>query len=344
MNEKISVIVPCFNVEDKIDRCVDSLVNQTIDKELLEIILVNDASTDETLSHLMRWEEEYPDIIIVINLTENVRQGGAKNVGLRYASGAYIGFVDSDDYIEKEMYEALLETMNTQNVECVICGRFEQTEDGKIYDMGMKEERYIALGKEQFPYFVLHSVAYYGLVQMLLKREVLERMDLAFPEGVAYEDNFWGGLLVYYLDSAYILDRTFYHYCINNNSTVQSRNASHQFDRFKMEINKLETAKERGLFSIYTEDLEYQFIKLYFINGVISLLNHFDEIPDGLINRMTMDVKRWCPNIDNNILLKHYLNEKDQEILSLVQYPFVKGNRQEILMGMASFRCRNRKT
>lgn len=85
----ISIIVPCYNVENYIDRCVSSLVSQTIGIENLEIILVNDASRDNTLFKLYEWEKKYPDSIMVITYDENIRQGGARNVGLSYATSDY---------------------------------------------------------------------------------------------------------------------------------------------------------------------------------------------------------------------------------------------------------------
>ena len=338
MKEKVSVIVPCYNVENRIDRCVMSLMNQTIDKEMLEIILVNDASTDDTLQHLLDWEKEYPENILVINLSENVRQGGARNVGLEYASGDYIGFVDYDDYVNENMYEEMYSALISKEVDCVICGRYEQTEEGKLYDLGMVDNYLVDLRREQYPFFVLQSVAYYGIVQMLLKRTVLERFNLPFPKNVAYEDNYWCGLLVYYLGKVYVMNKSFYYYCVNSKSTVQARNAPHQLDRFKMEVCKMKTAMDRGLYEFYQEDLEYQFVKYYFLNGILSLLNHFDEIPKGIIENMIREVKEWCPDLSKNLLINHYLREEDREILSLMDYPFYQGNRQEVLLGIATYR------
>lgn len=117
----ISVIVPCYNVEKYIDRCLDSLVSQTVGQDKLEIILVNDASTDNTLSLLEKWESRYPDNIMVVTYDTNIRQGGARNVGLSYAQGEYIGFVDSDDWIEPRMYELLLKGIEESGCDISRC-------------------------------------------------------------------------------------------------------------------------------------------------------------------------------------------------------------------------------
>ena len=105
--KKISVIVPCYNVSEFIDRCVKSLTEQTIGIENMECIFVDDASTDDTLEKLLAWERKFPESILVIPCRENHRQGAARNIGLCHATGQYIGFVDSDDYVDAEMYEKM---------------------------------------------------------------------------------------------------------------------------------------------------------------------------------------------------------------------------------------------
>ncbi|MBQ8666791.1 MAG: glycosyltransferase family 2 protein [Lachnospiraceae bacterium] len=102
---KVSVIVPVYNVEDKLPRCLDSLLTQTLSD--IEFILVNDASTDGSYDILLDYEKQSPERIIVINCEVNRRAGGARNTGLDMASGDYIGFVDSDDYILPDMFECL---------------------------------------------------------------------------------------------------------------------------------------------------------------------------------------------------------------------------------------------
>ena len=107
MAKKISIIIPCYMVEQYIDRCVNSLLNQSIGLENLELIFINDASPDLTLSKLLDYEQLYPESILIIDSKENMKQGGARNLGLMYASADYIGFVDSDDWVEPTMFEKL---------------------------------------------------------------------------------------------------------------------------------------------------------------------------------------------------------------------------------------------
>ena len=96
-NIKVSVIVPVYNVEKYLHRCLDSIINQTL-KEI-EIICVNDCSTDSSLNILEDYKDK-EDRIIIINHQKNLRLAAARNSGMKVAKGEYISFIDSDDYIE----------------------------------------------------------------------------------------------------------------------------------------------------------------------------------------------------------------------------------------------------
>ncbi len=105
--KKISIIIPCYNAFPYSSDCMEALEKQTIGMDALEIILVNDASTDQTFQMLCKWEQKYPESIMVINLEENGKQGRARNIGIEYASGEFIGYVDIDDTIDPHMYDKL---------------------------------------------------------------------------------------------------------------------------------------------------------------------------------------------------------------------------------------------
>lgn len=107
--KKISVIIPCFNATKYLPKCFMSLVQQTIGIDQIELIFVDDASTDggATWNMLQEFERAYPESIIILKLEENMRQGGARNIALQYATGEYIAFVDADDFVADNF---LLET------------------------------------------------------------------------------------------------------------------------------------------------------------------------------------------------------------------------------------------
>ena len=105
--KKVSVIIPCHNAAKWLPQCFLSLVQQSIGIDGLELIFVDDASDDEgaTWALLEEFERAYPESIMIIHLEENLRQGGARNVALGYATGEYLAFVDADDFVEKDFLE-----------------------------------------------------------------------------------------------------------------------------------------------------------------------------------------------------------------------------------------------
>ena len=108
--KKLSIIVPVYNMVSggRLRFCLDSLVNQTLAHDDYEIIAVDDCSTDDSYAMLEDYAACFPERFVVLKTPENLRQGGAKNLGLAHAKGAWIGFVDSDDFAAPAFYERLL--------------------------------------------------------------------------------------------------------------------------------------------------------------------------------------------------------------------------------------------
>ncbi|MCH5266859.1 MAG: DUF2920 family protein [Lachnospiraceae bacterium] len=330
----ISIIVPCYNVEKYIDRCVESLVNQTIGIEKLELIFVNDASTDSTLEHLAEWEEKYPESIIVINCEENHKQGAARNTGLFYSSASYIGYVDSDDWVDVTMYEKMYEKVEKHHpdVVCVLYTRDEQ--DGTIQMQSDKKEngdRYVEItdveGRKRFFTEKLTGGVWSGIY----RKELLIKEEIQFPEDLRYEDNYWGAIRDLVIGSYYIINEHLYHYMINETSTIMEKDATHHLDRLVIELMKVEEYKRRGALDDYHDEIEFSFLKLYFINTIRILFVRFSEIPYDIIYTMQDNVRELFPNYEKNPYLET-LPQLQQELLKMVAAPLDK-EKIDILAG-----------
>ena len=119
MNPKISIIVPIYNVEKYLPKCIDSIINQTL--ENIEIILVNDGSTDSCAEIIESYANK--DNRIKVIHKKNGGQSSARNMGLDIAKGEYIGFVDSDDWLHYDMYENMYKSIKKVNSDLCVCGR-----------------------------------------------------------------------------------------------------------------------------------------------------------------------------------------------------------------------------
>lgn len=130
MSAKVSVIVPVYNAERTLNTCLGNLVHQTLTD--IEIILINDASTDQSAAILNACERQFPDKILLVHLEHNLGPGGARNVGLSYASGEYIGFVDSDDLADPSMFETLYTYAAMHDYDMVDCAYYQQATDSLL--------------------------------------------------------------------------------------------------------------------------------------------------------------------------------------------------------------------
>ncbi|MDE5966629.1 MAG: glycosyltransferase [Lachnospiraceae bacterium] len=321
----ISIIIPCFNAENYIDRCMNTIVNQTIGIENLEVILVDDASTDHTLDKLKAWEQQYPDNVLVITYEENLRQGGARNIGLQYATADYIGFVDADDWIEFSMYEKLYS--------CALDGKYDMVQCKCTRDAYVGEhatdnsrQRNVSYTFEQREGFFIWDVPDYGdcgetgsIWSAIYKTSCIMENNIWFPEHVAYEDNYWLMVLHLYIKNLYVLDEVLYHYYVNTSSTTATKNALHHLDRLDIEVGIIEAYKERGAFMLFHEVLEWNFIKRFYLNTLYIVFTRFDEIPE-IFTIMKEKIFEYFPNWRHNPHISS-CNQREELLLELLELP-----------------------
>lgn len=194
MNKKaeqlVSVIVPCYNVEKYLVECVNSIVNQTY--ENLEIILLNDCSTDHTLD-VMRELEKLDDRIQIVDLKQNQGLSAVRNIGFDLSNGKYISFVDSDDMISKNFYEMLVGTIESDDtIDIVACPLkyFPITNFDKVppkNGLSIESNNFITEFEfEKTDLIKKDSVTFVVQMNKLFRRSILE--GLRFPEGRVHED------------------------------------------------------------------------------------------------------------------------------------------------------------
>lgn len=237
MLEKISVIIPCYNVEKWIKRCLDSVFAQTVNSVHFEVICVDDKSTDNTLDILLSYERHHQENMIVIPLEENGRQGRARNIALNYTSGDYIMYVDADDLIADGMLEALYQVLTEYQCDVVGCGlkpftddidlAVEGTGEVKIYDMNNISYRKACLLQHAFRV---------GPVARLYKKELLENEDVYFAENIAMEDIYFTELCMSYMQRYGYIDNIYYLYYTNDEGTYRNPKAlTYYMDSLKVQ-------------------------------------------------------------------------------------------------------------
>lgn len=317
--KKISIIVPCYNVEQYVDQCLESLVHQTIGVDSLEMILVNDASTDNTLEHLLAYEKQYPDSIMVIDCKENHRQGTARNIGFTYGTAEYVGYVDADDWCEPDMYERMYKNAIETDCDAVIC-QYVRDDGTKVASREPEKNHLVELKTDEE---VSSNLAFRFFGQSawrtLSKRTFLEENQIFFAEDIFYEDNIWTGLFHIYIRKAYVMEEQLYHYRVNPLSTVSVRNSDRHFDAFTVALMTWEEFERRGLMSRYKAGIEYDFIRMFYFFGLKMLALWFDHPSYEVFLYMIDTLKRVVPDWNSNIyveactssLFRRFLNITD---------------------------------
>lgn len=221
----ISIVVPVYNVEKYLKRCVESILSQTMKN--LEIILVDDGSTDQ--SGIICDEYAKKDSRIKVVHKKNGGLSSARNAGLAIAQGKYVGFVDSDDDIENIMYERMYETIEIENVDFVMSDYIRIPGNGETYlkTLEIEKGRYDRnnIKEKIFPQLIMSEDLEYGPLlsvwHCMYRTDFLRKYNLKFDEEVRWsEDNIFSAFVGYYADSFYYLKgEGLYHY-YNNPGTI----------------------------------------------------------------------------------------------------------------------------
>ena len=199
----ISVIVPIYNAEKYLAKCIESLIQQS--HTALQIILVNDGSTDQSLTIAEQYAQQDTRIQLYSHPT-NQGQSAARNLGLLHATGKFISFVDADDYVDNDFYSYMLHHIG--DLDCVQIGYRRVTNNGKVLIRKLPK----------------HFYQFTSPCMRLYRREVFMQHGLYFPSGMIYEDvvfslDFWATHPKYKM-----LSYTGYNYLANTHSTTATRN------------------------------------------------------------------------------------------------------------------------
>ena len=271
---KISVVVPVYNVEKYIDRCVKSITNQTYKD--LEIILVDDGSTDDCPNICDRFAAEDKRIKVIHKANGGV--SSARNTGIAQATGTYIAFVDGDDYIEPQMYETLLEEIEKNNADVAVCA-YNRVNDGgiisqdAIYPAKVIETQYGFVpfdGKEKFEVCCVWNKLY--------RLSVINNNKLFFDERFKVgEDFLFNYYYLKYCKKIVVTDYVLYNYYVDRDNSATGNVNSDFINRWRvykiiLENEKNNRAVYEHCLAVYLNQL-LTCIKQLLSSGNKSLIN-----------------------------------------------------------------------
>lgn len=265
---KLSVIVPIYNAAEYISRCVESILKQT--ECSIELILINDGSTDN--SGYICDTYASADARVKVIHQKNAGVSVARNVGIKEASGEYIGFVDADDWILEDMYEQLLKHAIQSQAEIVMCDAFTAYSDGKkeIDTINQLLQNSILSSCELKPRLLVEMAG--SACRCVYQKKLINEYQVRFPEGIKFsEDRIFNIYAMGYAKKIYYVKQAFYMRYINVNSVV------HRFhsDYFQLVKDGMNGVK-KALADAWKNDELYQIAYLHqFIDGSLAAINNY---------------------------------------------------------------------
>ena len=314
----VSVIVPVYNVSRFLNQCLESLVSQTLRD--IEIVCVNDASTDNSLEILRSWEKR-DERIKVIDLPQNRMLGAVRNVGIKAAVGEYLGFVDSDDYVSHDFYQTLVDAVRP-GVD-VITSKYTMRFDESSEQLLCKFKDSVDLQNQES---VKRIIAAYGcrLFSSIFRRTYVVENQFQFPEGVFFEDNPIVQCMFLCANHIVVVDNqsSFWYYRINPSSIVHSTFTDRKFsDRLSMQLLMLDNYKKYNLADSYKEEFSYRFFVTFYYATIYLLLFNRKDYRADLIRQVYREYKQIAGDFPENVYMEDGLNYRAYKLIG--KYPIL---------------------
>ena len=305
---KVSVIVPVYNVEKYLRRCLESLVSQTL-KEI-QIIVVDDGSTDRSSHIIQEFQQKHSQIECYKK--ENGGLSDARNYGMQYATGTYVAFLDADDYVEPLMYQHMYEKAQKEESDMVECNFYWTYPKKEKKDMGVK---------------------YFGAKEMLEKarvvawnklyrRDVLQKANVTFPKGLQYEDIEFFYEVIPYIERVSFIKQAMVHYVQRKNSISNTQDKK-VGDIFLIWNHILQYYRSKRLYDTYKEELEYNYARILLCSSLKRIVKIKDPIiRKKLLNETWVQLNQNFPNWKQNKILTTNRTPKKWYMLSMNRFTY----------------------
>ena len=307
---KVSIIVPFYNVEKYIEKCLTSLVNQTLEE--IEIILVNDGSKDNSIKVAKDFEQKYPAKIRYYE-KPNGGLGDARNFGIKFAKGEYIAFLDSDDYVEPTTYEEMYEMAIKEKSDMVECDFWWEYPNKKKEDIGVEY-------KNQNDMLLKARVVAWN---KLIKKEIYEKHPEArFAVGLRYEDVEGFYKILPYINKVSFVRKPFIHYVQRNNSISNTQNKKNE-EMFIVLDNVLNYYKEKNIYEKFEKELEYTYTR-YLLCSSLKRISKIQEkqVRKDLLEKTWNELNTKFPDWKKNKILNSNWSLKNMYIKSVNKMTF----------------------
>ena len=297
MKELVTVVVPIYNVENYLERCINSIINQTYKN--IEIFLVNDGSPDNSKKIMEKFK--YQDSRVKCFYKENGGLSDTRNYAINRANGKYICFIDGDDYIEKTFVEKLLNKAKTDGSDMVWCNFNMVNDDGKYSE--------IIINENDICFFEIPSAC-----NKLFNIKLFKENNIFFPKGIWYEDLATTPRILFSAKKISYVNENLYDYYFNDKSITNTYSIK-VLDSLKAIKIIDDYVKEKKINNVY-DKMEY----LYLYNGVLNTVYRLSMCNEATIDDIKNVVKICMERFPNLLNNKAYINRLDtsRKILRLL--------------------------
>lgn len=332
---KISVIVPCYNSEDTINRCLDSIVNQTIGKENIEILLVDGCSTDSTASILKSYEEKYEEQILLVVCDEKLHNGELCNTGLIYASGDYVCFINPSTYLLPSAFELLMAAAQKECAD-IVQYKFSSDEsklneellcEWNTYDLSDVSNRKNHILQED----AIDNSCY----NKLFKKSLLERANVSFSDKEKYNEIQFVYPLIFYANKICTTEKVV-GYCKNFE-------AGSIVDYIGAQMYSFEAMRKDLVYAEYKKEIDYMFLHKFYVEPIFLFAKQKNEFPIEMYRMITSWIEKVLPEWEENeyilqssfglersaLMLMHYSDKSDTWIKEQLKFLFYKYSKKE---------------
>lgn len=314
MDYKVSVIIPVYNAEENLENAINSVINQTIGFENIELILVDDSSTDNSRNIIESYTNKYDNIIPYYSDENHGFPGFGRNVGLKLATSKYIMFLDNDDEYKEDICEKLYSTLTTENVDYVGCNKITVDSISNIkqhnnYKNGIEKNGQVLIENDDILFF--DSTAVWSKI---FKKEIIDKYELKFLEDTHADD------LAFTLDYSLHIKRLIYlknyhgiYWKVYDDSlshTVSTEYMNRLLYTYRYMYNSLKNAHKEKYASLYMSGkISYAILQCSYLD---STNEEFKNILDDIrayekeINFNAKFDAKWQDIINYFILNKHY--------------------------------------
>ncbi len=317
--ETISIIIPCYNVASCVSRCLDSVIMQTCGLEHLDVVCVDDHSTDDTLDILKDYAKKFPNTIRVIACSENARQGTARNIGMSYARGSYILFIDSDDFVHPDMIRLLYDRAVRSNAEITECeykivtpeqlpSLSDELQSIPSYPADILRK---AENDDEHRILFLSNSMLTGCVRRLYRTDFIKDNNLYFLERVPMEDIYFSWLALASCTSIYSVPLPLYYYLQTSGGTMfESARTDNYMYVHHVSVAAMDELYDRGLWDKFRNECAYAWFKR--IHDLYLFMTMLPEFPTDNYEV----IRSFRDTVFPDLMENPYMSDEDRAALA----------------------------